>query len=82
MEMLAKGFPFHWDRLREPFGWVFCLMIMNHFYDQHEVMIWMFPKIVVPPNHPFLMGFSIINHPFWGTPILGKPHFYDPHEVK
>ena len=35
--------------------------------------IWMFPKIVVPPNHPFL-GFSIINHPFWGTLIFGNTH--------
>ena len=24
------------------------------------------------PNHPFLTGFSIINHPFWGTPIFGN----------
>ena len=32
---------------------------------------WMFPKIVVPPNHP-LIGVSIINHPFWGTPIFGN----------
>ena len=22
----------------------------------------------------FLIGFSFINHPFWGTPILGNPH--------
>ena len=29
----------------------------------------MFPKIGVPPNHPILIGFSIINHPFWGTTI-------------
>ena len=37
--------------------------------------IWMFPKIVVPPNHPFFIGFSIINHPFWGTIIIvGNPH--------
>ena len=36
--------------------------------------IWMFPKIVVPPNHPFLIGFSIINHPLWGTPIFGNIH--------
>ena len=21
-----------------------------------------------------IIGFSIINHPFWGTPILGNPH--------
>ena len=33
---------------------------------------WMFPKIVVPPNHPFLIGFSSINHPFWGTHIFGN----------
>ena len=30
------------------------------------------PKIMVPPNHPFLIRFSIINHPFWGTPIFGN----------
>ena len=30
--------------------------------------LWMFPKIVVPPNQ------SIINHPFWGTPIFGNTH--------
>ena len=29
-------------------------------------------QIVVPPNHPFLIGFSILNHPFWGTPIFGN----------
>jgi hypothetical protein len=22
-----------------------------------------------------LMGFSIINHPFWGIPIAGNPHW-------
>ena len=33
---------------------------------------WMFPKIVVPPNHPFLIGFSIINHRFWDTTIFGN----------
>ena len=37
-------------------------------------MIWMFPKIGVPPNHPFYIGFSIINHPFWGTPMFGNNH--------
>ena len=34
---------------------------------------WMFPKMVgFPPNHPIWIGFSIINHPFWGTPIVGN----------
>ena len=37
----------------------------------------MFPKIVVPPNHQLLIGFSIINHPFWGTPIFGNTHFWN-----
>ena len=36
--------------------------------------IWMFPKMVASPNHPFwLVGFSIINHPFWGTLFLETP---------
>ena len=29
------------------------------------------PKIGVgPPNHPFLIGFSIVNHPFRGYPYF------------
>ena len=36
--------------------------------------IWMFPKIVVPPKSSILIGFSIIVHPFWGTPIFGNTH--------
>ena len=39
-------------------------------------IIWVFPKIMIPPNHPNLIGFSIINHPFWGTPIFGNTHIY------
>ena len=35
--------------------------------------IWRFPKMGVPLNHSFIVGLSIINHPFWGTPIYGKP---------
>ena len=34
--------------------------------------MWMFPKIVVPPNHPILIGCSILNHPFWGYPYFWK----------
>ena len=32
-----------------------------------------FLKMGVPPNHPFIDGFSLINHPFWGYPHLWKP---------
>ena len=38
----------------------------------HPLSLWVFPKMVVPPNHPILKGFSIINHPFLGTPIFGN----------
>ena len=27
-----------------------------------------------PPKSSILIGFSILNHPFWGTPIFGKTH--------
>ena len=40
-------------------------------------MMWMFPKIVgFPPKSSILIGFSIINHPFWGTPIFGNTHVF------
>ena len=29
--------------------------------------VWVFPKIMVPPKSSILIGFSIINHPFWGV---------------
>ena len=32
--------------------------------------IWVFPKIMVPPNHPLLTGSSIINHSFWLYPLF------------
>jgi len=35
---------------------------------------WGFPKIRVPANHPFKKAFTLINHPFWGTPIYGNLH--------
>ena len=28
------------------------------------------------PKSSILIGFSIINHPFWGTTILETPKFY------
>ena len=34
--------------------------------------LWMFPKIGVPPKSSILIGFSIINHPFWGK----HPYFW------
>ena len=37
-------------------------------------IMWVFPKMVGFPKSSILVGFSIINHPFWGTTILGNPH--------
>ena len=28
------------------------------------------------PKSSILIGFSIINHPFWGTPIFGNIHIF------
>ncbi len=35
---------------------------------------WVFPKIGIPPKSSILIGFSLINHPFWGTTIFGNTH--------
>ena len=34
----------------------------------------MFPKNSGTPKSSILIGFSIINHPFWGSPIFGNIH--------
>ena len=40
--------------------------------------IWRFPKIGVPPNHPFYFRiFHEINDLFGGTPVPGKPHMIE-----
>ncbi len=28
------------------------------------------------PKSSMLIGISIVNHPFWGTPIFGNTHMY------
>ena len=41
--------------------------------DPDHPAIWMFPKMVgFPPKSSILIGFSIINHPFWGK----HPYFW------
>ena len=36
--------------------------------------MWRFPKMGVSLNHQILIGFFILNHPFWGSTIYGNPH--------
>ena len=44
---------------------------------QFKGAIWMFPKIVgFPPKSSILIGYSFLNHPFRGTPILGNTHLW------
>ena len=46
---------------------LFCIAALHTKTKKYyQLSIWVFPKIGAPPNHPFLIGFSIINHPFWG----------------
>ena len=33
------------------------------------------------PKSSILIGFSIINHPFWGTPIVGNTHVVDSPQI-
>ena len=33
------------------------------------------------PKSSMLIGFSIINHPFWGTPIFGTTHIYPNQQI-
>ena len=41
--------------------------------------IWVFPKTGgKPPKSSILIGFSIINHPFWDTSIFGNTHIKGP----
>ena len=30
------------------------------------------------PKSSILVGFSILNHPFWGSPIFGNTHMFAP----
>ena len=40
------------------------------------ILMWRFPKIRVPLNHPCIDGLSLISDPFLGTSIFGTPHIF------
>ena len=51
----------------------------NNIHIQVYIYIWVFPKIMVPPNHPFDNGvFHYLHHPFWESnpPIFGSTPIY------
>ena len=43
------------------------------------IYIWVFPKNSGTPKSSNSIGISIINHPFWGTPIFGNTHIQGMH---
>ena len=47
----------------------------RHIQGQFPQHCWWCPKIGVPPNHPFIDGFSTINHLFfWDSPLMKTFH--------
>ena len=40
------------------------------------LFMWVFPKIGGTPKSSIWIGFSTINHPFWGTTIFGNIHVF------
>jgi len=48
---------------------------LGHLQVTVDWLMWMFPKIeVFPPKSSHFKRASIINHPFWGSPIFGNTH--------
>jgi hypothetical protein len=56
-------------RVQHKLGWV----ISGFFRMTPRIHSWRFPEMGVPVNHQFINGFSMINDPFWGTPISRNP---------
>ena len=46
----------------------YCYYYYNSIYIYRGFLKWWYPR-----HFPFIDGFPIINHPFWGTPIYGTP---------
>ena len=66
---------FVWIHTEKPFGEASGVHSnMDHIYIYIWGIICVFPKIGVPLKSSILIGFSIINHPFWGIPIFGNTH--------
>ena len=60
------------SRLKEP---IQTRKMCGPFTQAIRILIWGVPKMGVPPNHPFIDGFSIMSHPFLGYPHSRKPPY-------
>ena len=60
------------------FTWAIFFGEISHQKPGWFPITWLFPKIMVPPNHPILIGFSIIFTIHFGgnTPIFGNTHIF------
>ena len=73
-----KWYPFLQPLSRRPWEIMTKTDIWGSLVEHHErsvieAFIWAFPKIVgFPPKSSIWIGVSIMNHPFWGTPIFWK----------
>ena len=48
--------------------------MQRHGSDLYQISYMVFSKNSGTPKSSILIGFSFINHPFWGTPIFGNTH--------
>ena len=53
---------------------VFAVKVRKEFLLQATIQYLGVSKNKGTPKSSILRGFSVINHPFWGTPIFGNPH--------
>ena len=65
--MVISIFHFTEGFLTSPCSIYFRMIILYTVYIY--IHMWRFPSMGVPPNHPCIDGFSIINHPVLGTPM-------------
>ena len=79
--MALKGLPFRFPQdplLPTTLPWIIKTLSEKRVEKLHNFSpygsIWVLPKIIGTPKSSILIGFSIINHPFWGTPIFGNIH--------
>ena len=56
-------------------GGGFCFFVAQLEFYFLNLWIWVFSKNSGTPKSSILIGFSIINHPFWGTTIFGNTYF-------
>ena len=73
---LSSGFGLLETGLDSPFVLQFASCFKYHITYDIAFSIWWFPEIVVPPNHPLIVGFSTINQPSWGTQLFRKHPYH------